>query len=129
MFDFFYLFQWLFPVMFLLVFGMFIVTLLRGLKTWHTNNNSPRLTVRADVVTKRQSTSHHSHPAGDASGAHGFHNSSHTTYYVTFQVESGDRMEFAVTGREYGMLAEGDRGQLHFQGTRYLGFDRDITAQ
>ena len=113
MFDFFYLFQWLFPVMFLLVFGMFIVTLLRGLKTWHTNNNSPRLTVRAAVVTKRQNTSYHSHPAaGDASGAHGFHSSSHTTYYVTFQVESGDRMEFAVTGREYGMLAEGDRGQL-----------------
>lgn len=29
-----------------------------------------------------------------------------------------------MSGREYGMLAEGDRGILHFQGTRYLGFDR-----
>lgn len=29
-----------------------------------------------------------------------------------------------MTGRDYGMLFEGDRGTLHFQGTRYLGFDR-----
>ena len=47
-----------------------------------------------------------------------------TTYYVTFQVESGDRMELRMTGRDYGMLFEGDHGTLHFQGTRYLGFDR-----
>ncbi len=30
----------------------------------------------------------------------------------------------AISGQEYGQLAEGDRGTLHFQGTRYLGFDR-----
>ena len=47
-----------------------------------------------------------------------------TTYYVTFQVESGDRMEFTVEGSEYGMLIEGDHGKLTFQGTRYLGFER-----
>ena len=47
-----------------------------------------------------------------------------TTYYATFQVESGDRMEFSVSGAEYGMLAEGDQGSLTFQGTRYLGFER-----
>lgn len=33
-------------------------------------------------------------------------------------------MEFLVSGTEYGMLVEGDQGMLHFQGTRYLGFDR-----
>jgi hypothetical protein len=44
--------------------------------------------------------------------------------YVTFEVESGDRMEFHVAGHEYGMLIEGDTGNLTFQGTRYLGFDR-----
>ena len=42
----------------------------------------------------------------------------------TFQVESGDRMELPVSGREYGMLAEGDIGKLTFQGTRYLSFER-----
>ena len=29
-----------------------------------------------------------------------------------------------MTGTEYGLLAEGDRGKLTFQGTRYLGFER-----
>ena len=48
-----------------------------------------------------------------------------TWYYATFQVESGDRMEFSVTGIEYGMLAEGDTGKLSFQGTRYLSFERE----
>ncbi|NMA03148.1 MAG: DUF2500 domain-containing protein, partial [Clostridiales bacterium] len=44
-------------------------------------------------------------------------------YYVTFQVESGDRMEFRVSGKEYGLLAEGDVGKLTFQGTRYHEFE------
>ena len=39
-------------------------------------------------------------------------------------MESGDRMEFSLTGPEYGMLLEGDSGKLSFQGTRYLGFER-----
>ena len=47
-----------------------------------------------------------------------------TTYYATFQVESGDRMELEVDGSDYGMLVEGDIGKLMFQGTRYLGFER-----
>jgi len=29
-----------------------------------------------------------------------------------------------MTGQEYGMLVEGDKGNLTFQGTRYLGFER-----
>ena len=47
-----------------------------------------------------------------------------TTYYITFQVESGDRMELCIPSNEYGYLVEGDRGRLTFQGTRYLGFER-----
>ncbi|MCD7839604.1 MAG: DUF2500 domain-containing protein [Erysipelotrichaceae bacterium] len=54
--------------------------------------------------------------------------SSTTYYYVTFELSSGDRMEFSVKGREYGMLVEGDKGQLTFQGTRYLGFGGDYYA-
>lgn len=52
------------------------------------------------------------------------HSSSSTSYYVTFQVESGDRIEFLVAEMEYGMLAEGDEGKLTFQGKRFKGFDR-----
>lgn len=116
----------LFPVIFILIFIMIIFTLAKGISTWHKNNNSPRLTVSARIVAKRQNTTYHNQPnAGDTSGAHGYHTTSSTTYYVTFQVESGDRMEMSVSGSEYGMLAEGDEGKLTFQGTRYLIFDRE----
>ena len=64
---------------------------------------------------------HAYHHAGTGGAGH---TGSSTDYYVTFQVESGDRMEFAVSGSEYGMLAEGDQGTLTFQGTRYLSFER-----
>ena len=78
------------------------------------------MTVSATVVAKRTNVSRHHH--NEANGHH--HSSTSTTYYVTFQVESGDRMELRMTGQEYGMLVEGDEGRLTFQGTRYLGFER-----
>lgn len=108
---------------FVLVFGMFIVTAVRGIGTWNRNNASPRLTVPARVVTKRTSVTrrHHHHHGGAGVG----HITSSTCYYATFQVDSGDRMELAVSGPEYGMLAEGDQGNLTFQGTRFLSFQRD----
>ena len=111
------------PVMvmlvFLIVFILMLVTIVRGLGQWSKNNRSPRLTVEATVVSKRGDVSHHHHNNGGA-----MYNTTSTTYYVTFQVQSGDRMELSVSGREYGMLVEGDFGDLTFQGTRYLGFER-----
>lgn len=116
----------LFPVIFILIFIMIIFTFAKGISTWHKNNNSPRLTVSARIVAKRQNTTYQNHPnAGDTSGAHGYHTTSSTTYYVTFQVESGDRIELSVSGSEYGKLAESDEGKLTFQGTRYLQFNMD----
>lgn len=119
------LFEFMFPIIFVMVFGMIIFQFMTGIGTWHKNNQSPRLSVSATIVAKRENITHHSHAnAGDLSGAHGFHSTSSTSYYVTFQVESGDRMELQVSGREYGMLAKGDIGKLTFQGTRYLSFER-----
>ena len=109
-----------------LFIGMFFFALISNLRTWNKNNHSPRLTVPATVVAKRTDVSHSSSAnAGDMSGAHGYDTSTFTSYYVTFQVESGDRMEFTVSGSDYGMLVEGDIGKLSFQGTRYLGFERN----
>lgn len=110
------IFPFLFITVFVIVIGTFLVMAVRGVGTWSKNNASPRLTVSAQVVTKRTQVSHHHHQESMS------HTS--TTYYATFQVESGDRMEFSVSGAEYGMLAEGDQGSLTFQGTRYLGFER-----
>lgn len=112
------LFGVMFTIIFLLVIGVFVVVLVKLISQWNKNNNSPRLTVPATVVAKRTNVSHHNHGAE-------MHRTTHsTTYYVTFQVESGDRMELQMAGHEFGLLIEGDRGNLTFQGTRYLGFQR-----
>ncbi len=119
------MFELMFTLVFFLVIGTFIVTFIKGIGQWNKNNQSPRLTVDAAVVARRTDISRHRRAnAGDMSGAHGYHTSTSTRYYVTFQVESGDRMELLIDGSEYGMLVEGDEGKLSFQGTRYLGFER-----
>ena len=107
----------IFTVMFVLILGVFIVTLVRGVGQWHKNHNSSRLTVPATVVSKRMEVSHHHNSESHMTN-------SSTCYYATFQVESGDRMELTVSGSDYGYLVEGDHGKLTFQGTRFLGFER-----
>ena len=106
------------PAMFVLVFGIIIVTMVRGIGEWNKNNQSPKLTVPVTVVAKRSNVHR---------GIETMH--TFTSYYVTFQAESGDRMEFEISDTEYGMLAEGDRGMLTFQGTRYLNFQRNESAE
>ena len=103
----------LMPFFFLLIGGLFIFVIISNIKEWSKNNASPLLTVPAKVVTKRTRTSG---GAGDSSAS--------TTYYVTFEVQSGDRMEMRLSGREYGQLAEDDFGLLTFQGTRFQTFER-----
>ncbi len=111
--------------MFMVVLGAFVFILVRGVRQWRQNNRSPRLTVAARVVARRVDTNVSQTPVGgDITGAHGYTTSSSSTYYVTFEVESGDRMELHVPKNEYVYIAEGDIGRLTFQGTRFLGFER-----
>lgn len=107
--------DFLFTLVPLLIVGGIIFIIIKGIMEWSSNNQSPRLTVPAMIATKRTSTSRH--------GTDNMHTS--TTYFVTFQFDSGDRSEFTVSGSQYGMLAENDIGFLTFQGTRYLGFERE----
>lgn len=109
-------------IIFVVVIGAFVVAAVRGVAQWSKNNASPVLTVAATVAAKRADVTHHTH--SDAGNNGMMHTSTSTTYYVTFQVESGDRMELRVPSGEYGMLVEGDQGRLTFQGTRYQGFQR-----
>ena len=92
-----------------LFFILFFAVIAKNIAQWFKNENSPRLTVPAVIVDKQRKTHHHH------SGGHHHHTHS---YHVTFQVESGDRMEL--------MLLVGDRGRVSFQGTRYLGFERGL---
>lgn len=112
----------IFPIFFIFIIGIFIYGIAASIKQAHKNNMSPVLIVEAEIVSKRTDVSHHHHNNMDNNNFSDY--STSTTYYATFQVESGDRIEFHVNGGEYGILAEGDKGKLKFQGTRYLGFTR-----
>lgn len=120
-FDFgFGMFQIIFFLMFFLIMGVFVVTFVKGISQWNKNNHALRLTVPVTVVAKRTNVSRHTR-----AGEH-HHSSTSTSYYVTFQVESGDRMELHMNGSQYGLIVEGDRGLLTFQGTRFLNFERQF---
>ena len=106
-------FDFLLPILFLAVFGLafgtIISTLIKNGKQNRKNDAAPRLSSDATVVTKR------THVWGDHS---------RTTYFATFQFPSGDRLELEIPRDRFGYLVEGDSGKLHFQGTRFLDFQR-----
>lgn len=116
----FQIFPVIFSLLFLLIVAVFVVALVKGISQWNSNNHSPVLTVDSIVVAKRTEVSHRHRRQGEMDTY-----SNVTSYYATFQVESGDRIELRMSGSEYGLLAEGDAGKLKFQGTRYLGFQRE----
>ena len=109
-------------IVFVLALGMVIFGIIRGIGQWKYNNSQPVLDVTARVTGKRTNTTRSWHSGAGETGMQ--HSHSSTTYYATFEVESGDRLEFTVNGREYGLLADNDTGILKFQGTRFLGFTR-----
>lgn len=103
------IFPLLFGAVFIFIFVMIVSTFVKSARQERHNDHSPRLTVEATVVSKRI------HVWGDHS---------RTTYYATFQVASGDRMELEVPNGQYGYLVENDHGMLTFQGTRFISFER-----
>ncbi len=116
------IFMFLWYAVFIFVFSTIIYRLIISIKQNIKNNNSPILDVNAIVVTKRNDMS--TYGKGRNEKSYGNHYS-RTTYFTTFEFESGDRLELQVGGKEYGMIKEGDKGILKFQGTRYLQFNRN----
>lgn len=116
----FHAFEGMFTLVFVLVIGLFIYAVVQAILRKQKNDASPRLTVQARVVSRRQEVTHHARNMNDGV----YHTSSTTRYFVTFQVESGDRLELQLDGSDFGMIAEGDEGRLSFQGTRFLEFQR-----
>jgi len=114
-----------FVTLFILVFvasiGLTAVMVVKYISLWHRNNRAPRLTVEAEVVAKEETHRRHI-SKDDPMTMFGRSGGAAICYYVTFRTNRGDRIEFLITGREYDGLAEGERGMLTYQGTRYLGF-------
>jgi hypothetical protein len=106
-------------VVFVLVIGSILVGIVRSFMEWQTNNSLPILTVLVSVATKRQ---HVSGGGNDSSAS--------TCYYATFETLTDSlRQEFAISSTQYSALAEGDTGQLTYQGTRFKSFVRDRTPR
>lgn len=118
-----------FPLLFLIVFifilSMIIGSFVSGAKRKHKNDQSPRVTADAKVVSKRMQVGQNRQSSGDNDMMRSY---TYSKYFVTFEFESGDRLELPVDGSDYGLLVEGDTGKLSFQGTRYLGFQRGSAA-
>jgi len=110
---------------FLVIFGVILAVIIGSrLYIWNKNNHSPRENGKAKVVTKRMKVSGMGGHRMRTSVMMDTTSSTSTRYFVTFELENGKRLEFSVNDGEYGMLAEGDSGELTWQGTRYLGFER-----
>lgn len=99
---------------FAVVIAIFIVAAARGTMQWSRNNASPVETIPATVTGKRTSVS----------GGQGDSGAS-TWYHATFELTDRSRVELQLSAKDYAQLAEGDRGQLTRQGTRFKGFQRD----
>ena len=78
------IFPVLFAVMFIFAFGTVIISWIQAMKQWNKNNNSPRLTVDANIVGKRTAFRRGIRNSGVHTGS--------TSYYAAFQVESGEQI-------------------------------------
>jgi Protein of unknown function (DUF2500). len=119
--DMFYGFDSIYILIIMLV-GVVLVSMIsfiiiRGIIQWHNNNKAPFLTVNSIIIAKRKYISTTNYTNNN-------NNKVDTTYYITFEIEDGNRIEFCVPDSKYGLLVEGDKGLLSFKGTRYKGFER-----
>ncbi|MDR1712114.1 MAG: DUF2500 domain-containing protein [Propionibacteriaceae bacterium] len=97
-----------------LVFGGIVWLIVVGSFLWPLLKNAgqPVLTSHARVVDERT----------EISGSP----STHTTYFATFELPSGERVELEVSGSTSGQIVTGDAGMLTWQGTAFKGFQREI---
>ena len=106
-----------FIIMAIIVFGVIFFTMI---KQWNKNRYSPKLVVNAKVVEKRIKISKFLNQGGEIPRDEEFE-----SCYVIFQLDNGEQIELWVKRSIYLKLSKGDRGKLSFQGTKYLGFEKN----
>ena len=113
------IFMTIFYVILALIIGVILFGIIRTIYVWNKNNHSPRLTVHAEVFTKRQDFSTYRHTGSTGIADH----TTYVKYFVLFQLDNGEKIRLKVKSSEYDLLRERDKGMLTYQGTRYLGFE------
>lgn len=109
------------PVFFFVFFIMFFGVIIYNIYNEISTRKKPVIPVEAIVKGKRSRTNQHNH----SNGEFGSHVTTSTSYYATFEFTNGERVELTIKGNDYGMLSEGDRGILEFQGNRFVSFKRN----
>jgi len=99
---------------FLLITVVFIMSISKSFSR-RTDNQAIKQSVFAEVIGKRTLY------------AQTINNVRNVIYYVTFQTENAERIELHVPEDEYGLLIEGDKGQLVFHRKEFYSFDRKST--
>lgn len=102
-------------IIFIVIISMLIFGIGRGVKQYASNKSKPIEILPARVIAKRP------HTWGGTGNT-----SAHTSYYMTFELENGDRLEMPVNNHFYGLNVEGDTGMLTHQGTQMMSFEREI---
>lgn len=105
------IFNLMFVIVPLIIFGAIAFMVIKGVSTWMSNNASPVREEEVTVIGKRIQV------WGGSNNT-----SASTSYYITFELKSGERIELGVKGAAYGACKEGETGRLTFQGTRFKGF-------
>lgn len=111
-------------LLFILIVVTFILNLLKGLKSWFLNQNRPIKTVMAKVIAKRTEVKN----LRSADTQDPFNSDASTFYFATFEDELGNRIELRISGKDYGLMADDDNGELTYQGTRFKGFKRRLRS-
>ena len=99
---------------FVVFFGAIALAVVRGLRRRAQDDAAPIEELPARLVGRRQEN----RGGGETRIV--------TKHFVTFELNSGQRLELEVSGEQYGQLIEGDRGVLRRKGSRFLGFDRQL---
>ncbi|WP_411349645.1 DUF2500 domain-containing protein [Paenibacillus sp. WLX2291] len=103
-----------FVVVLLMLVSLFVIGFVQTLTQWLRNRSQDVLTEPVIVSGKRQ------HVRGSSNS------SASTYYYITFEKQDRSRVELEVPGEDYGVIAEGDNGQLTHQGSWFKTFERIV---
>lgn len=114
------LFNFIFSIFPIVFIGIFILTIVTGVREWSSNKKMPILSVIAKLIDSKKTTSTHNNNG---------HLHTDNNYYLIFEVESGDRLDFKVSRQDYKNSVVGDIGKLTFQGTKYISFNRNFEEE
>ncbi len=110
-----------FSIIFFVVFGLIafviIMGIVKSISAGLSNQAAEQVQRSCKVVDKRTRV---------RGGSGNF--SASTDYYITFEFDRGERKELEVKDTDFGMIVIGDRGEVHYKGTRFLEFVRLMGA-